>query len=228
MLVIEPKDGRDLTRWSDINWTAVEANVRRLQGRIYRATVAGEHAKVKNLQKLLVRSMSAKLLAIRRITQENQGKHTAGIDGVVCATPEARLSLLKARYFRPDGYWTFHDGRAQLYRHAATPITRYVKVSGRATPMDPTQRNYWAERRERQLARVTHQKERVAMLQAQANACALCGIAFCPGDPIDAHHLRPRQAGGGNEWINRVLVHRWCHHAYHQRHGYKVAEARAV
>jgi hypothetical protein len=90
MLVIEPKDGRDLTRWSDINWTAVEANVRRLQGRIYRATVAGEHAKVKNLQKLLVRSMSAKLLAIRRITQENQGKHTAGIDGVVCATPEAR------------------------------------------------------------------------------------------------------------------------------------------
>jgi RNA-directed DNA polymerase len=95
MLVIEPKDGRDLTRWSDINWTAVEANVRRLQGRIYRATVAGEHAKVKNLQKLLVRSMSAKLLAIRRITQENQGKHTAGIDGVVCATPDARLSLLK-------------------------------------------------------------------------------------------------------------------------------------
>ena len=73
----------------------MEANVRRLQGRIYRATVAGEHAKVKNLQKLLVRSMSAKLLAIRRVTQENQGKHTAGIDGVMCATPEARLSLLE-------------------------------------------------------------------------------------------------------------------------------------
>jgi hypothetical protein len=41
MLVIEPKDGRELTRWSDINWTAVEANVRRLQGRLYRAAVAG-------------------------------------------------------------------------------------------------------------------------------------------------------------------------------------------
>jgi retron-type reverse transcriptase len=47
------------------------------------------------LQKLLVRATSTKLLAIRRVTQENQGKHTAGVDGVVCATPEARLQLFQ-------------------------------------------------------------------------------------------------------------------------------------
>jgi RNA-directed DNA polymerase len=59
MLVIEQTNGRELTKWADINWSAVEANVRRLQGRIYRAAANGEHAKVKNLQKLLVRSLSA-------------------------------------------------------------------------------------------------------------------------------------------------------------------------
>lgn len=50
---------------------------------------------MKSLQKLLVRATSNKLLAIRRITQENQGKHTAGIDGVVYDTPEARWKLFQ-------------------------------------------------------------------------------------------------------------------------------------
>jgi len=54
-----------------------------------------EWKKVKNLQKLLVRGTSNKLLAIRRITQENQGKHTAGIDGIICDTPEARWTLFQ-------------------------------------------------------------------------------------------------------------------------------------
>ncbi len=96
MLVIEPTDERELRRWADINWTAVEANVRRLQGRIYRAAANGELAKVKNLQKLLVRSLSAKLKAIRQVTQENRGKKTPGIDGVVCNTPEARRALVRS------------------------------------------------------------------------------------------------------------------------------------
>ena len=37
MLVIEPTKGRGLTDWSEINWTAVERNVKRVQGRIFRA-----------------------------------------------------------------------------------------------------------------------------------------------------------------------------------------------
>jgi len=54
-----------------------------------------EWKKVKNLQTRLVRATSNKLLAIRRITQENQGKHTAGIDGIICDTPEARWTLFQ-------------------------------------------------------------------------------------------------------------------------------------
>ena len=77
------------TPWADINWHAVEGHVRRLPERLYRATTNKAGGRVKNLQKLLVRATSNKLLAIRRLTQENQGKHTAGMDGRVYATPEA-------------------------------------------------------------------------------------------------------------------------------------------
>ena len=94
MRVIEPTNGRELTHWSQMNWTAVEANVRHLQGRIYRAAAHEDHATVKNLQKLIVRSMSAKLKAIRQGTPENSGKQTPGIDGGVCDTPYKRLALL--------------------------------------------------------------------------------------------------------------------------------------
>ena len=94
MLVIEPTKGRELTHWSQMNWTGVEANVRRLQSRIYRAAANGEQTKVKNLQKLMVRSVSAQLLAIRQVTQDNSGKHTPGVDGVVCDTPQKRMELL--------------------------------------------------------------------------------------------------------------------------------------
>ena len=92
---IERTEGHPDPTWADINWHAVEGNVRRLQERIYRATMHNAWSKVKQLQKLLVRATSNKLLAIRRITQENQGKHTAGIDGRICDTPEARWTLFQ-------------------------------------------------------------------------------------------------------------------------------------
>lgn len=90
---IEQTDERVLQRWQDINWRNVERNVRRLQERIYRATERQEWKKVRSLQKLLARAMSNKLLAIRRVTQENDGKNTPGIDGKVYDTPEARMTL---------------------------------------------------------------------------------------------------------------------------------------
>jgi RNA-directed DNA polymerase len=95
MLVIAPTNGRELTHWSQSNWTAGEANVRHLQGRISRAAAHEDQAQVKNLQKLMVRSMSATLKAIRQVTQEHSGKQTPGIDGVVCETPQKRLALVQ-------------------------------------------------------------------------------------------------------------------------------------
>jgi RNA-directed DNA polymerase len=94
-IVIERTEEHSHAPWADINWQAVEENVRRLQERIYHATMNNARRRVRNLQKLLVRATSNKLLAIRRITQENQGKHTAGVDGVVYDTPEARWTLFQ-------------------------------------------------------------------------------------------------------------------------------------
>jgi retron-type reverse transcriptase len=93
----EQTDGRQPMRtWSSVGWTATEAVVGRIQDRIFRAAKAGDGARVKNLQKLLVRSRSAKLLAIRQVTQRNTGRNTPGIDGVVCRTPEDRVTLLES------------------------------------------------------------------------------------------------------------------------------------
>ena len=63
----EQTSEREQTAWSEIDRAAAEAVVKRLQDRIYRAAAAGKRRQVKNLQKLLVRSTSAKRLAVRRL-----------------------------------------------------------------------------------------------------------------------------------------------------------------
>ncbi len=65
--------------WDNIQWNTPRQHVRRIQERIFRATRDKDWAKGKNLQKLLVRSQSARLLSIRRVTQENKGKYTPGM-----------------------------------------------------------------------------------------------------------------------------------------------------
>jgi RNA-directed DNA polymerase len=99
MRVIEQTHRRKLTHWANINGFAVESNVRRLQGRIYRAAANGGQAKVKNLQKLLVRSLSAKLKAIRQVTQENRGKHAPAIDVM---TKPLRQRRIRYNHKRPN------------------------------------------------------------------------------------------------------------------------------
>ena len=63
--------------------------VNRLQVRIAKATQAGKWGKVKVLQRLLSRSHSGKMLAVKRVT-ENRGKLTPGVDGKVWSTPAAK------------------------------------------------------------------------------------------------------------------------------------------
>ncbi|WP_285749127.1 reverse transcriptase N-terminal domain-containing protein [Lentzea sp. NBRC 105346] len=68
--------------WSSIPWRKLETAVYRLQKRIFRASCRGDVAVVRSVQRLLMKSEAARCLAVRRVTQDNQGKHTAGIDGV--------------------------------------------------------------------------------------------------------------------------------------------------
>ena len=79
--------------WKTINWAKVQRKVFKLQKRLYQASLSGQNAKARRLQRLLVKSYYAKLLAIRKVTQDNQGKKTAGIDGIKSITPKQRLEL---------------------------------------------------------------------------------------------------------------------------------------
>ncbi|MGB8698675.1 MAG: reverse transcriptase N-terminal domain-containing protein, partial [Thermosynechococcaceae cyanobacterium] len=66
--------------WKDIDWKQIQKNVYRLQTRIFKAKCRGNTQQVRRLQKLLMKSRSAKLLAIRKVTQDNQGRSTPGVD----------------------------------------------------------------------------------------------------------------------------------------------------
>jgi RNA-directed DNA polymerase len=87
--------------WDAIDWQPIEANVRRLQMRIAKATREGRWGKVKALQWLLTHSSSAKLLAVRRVVR-NRGRHTAGVDG--CLWRTSRQKLQAARSLQRRGY----------------------------------------------------------------------------------------------------------------------------
>ena len=79
--------------WDAINWRLHEENVRRLRRRIFTAAKEGDLAKVRSLQKMMLRSWSNTLLSVRQVTQRNTGRRTAGIDGEVVLTSPARMAM---------------------------------------------------------------------------------------------------------------------------------------
>lgn len=87
--------------WQEINWPLVERRIARLQRRIYQAQTEGNRGKVIFLQKVLLKSLDAKLLATRRVTTENKGRSTPGVDGNVILTPEGKIKL--AHRLKIDG-----------------------------------------------------------------------------------------------------------------------------
>ncbi len=81
--------------WNTLPWKKLEKHVYRIQKRIYRAGQRGSLRAVHKLQKLLMKSEAARLMAVRRVTQDNQGKKTAGVDGVKSVPPKQRLVMAK-------------------------------------------------------------------------------------------------------------------------------------
>ena len=79
--------------WDAVDWRACEESVRRLRQRIFTASRAGDLKRVRNLQKLMLRSRANALLGVRRVTERNAGRKTAGIDGEVVLSPKAKMDL---------------------------------------------------------------------------------------------------------------------------------------
>lgn len=80
--------------WNAVNWRTLERYVFRQQRRIYRAEQRGNITAVHSLQCLLLKSWSARMLAVRRVTQDNHGKGTAGVDGVRSVRPKDRFAMV--------------------------------------------------------------------------------------------------------------------------------------
>lgn len=107
--------------WSAIKWRTVKSHVRRLQMRIAKATREKRYGKVKALQWLLTHSFYAKLLAVKRTT-ENRGGKTAGVDGIVWKTSQEKMQAAKSLKRR---------------RYRSQPLRRvYIpKKSGKLRPL---------------------------------------------------------------------------------------------
>ena len=89
--------------WHSVEWRKVNQNVRRLQARIVKATQEKRWNKVKALQHLLTHSLSGKLTAVKRVT-ENSGKRTSGVDKITWETPQKKIAAvhsLKSRGYKP-------------------------------------------------------------------------------------------------------------------------------
>ncbi len=83
------------TDWHSVNWRKTNRIVRGLRRRIFKATQEGNWRKVRNLQRLMLRSYSNVVLSVRKATQENKGRKTAGVDKVLIKTPKQRNLLKK-------------------------------------------------------------------------------------------------------------------------------------
>ena len=90
--------------WLSIDWQQAEDDVRRLRQRIFTASRAGDLKSVRNLQKLMLRSRANALVSVRRVTERNAGRKTAGIDGTVVMTPPGKAFLADSVQ-RHDASW---------------------------------------------------------------------------------------------------------------------------
>jgi RNA-directed DNA polymerase len=110
--------------WEKKPWKKFEKVVFRLQQRIYKASREGNGRKVKKLQRLLLKCRSAKFLAVRQVTQLNNGKETPGIDGKANLNDAERLQLVKELY-----------GKSQNWNHSEVRRIFIPKKNGEKRPL---------------------------------------------------------------------------------------------
>ena len=82
--------------WESLPWLSIEKSIRKLRRRIFRASREQKWNVVRSLMKLMLRSYFNLLESVRRVTQKNKGKKTAGVDGEVALNPKTRMALVRS------------------------------------------------------------------------------------------------------------------------------------
>ena len=119
---LPPFDG---DAWDHVDWRRHEEQVRRLRGRIFKAVQEGDWPLARNVQKLMLRSWSSTLVSVRQVTQRNTGRRTAGIDGLVALTSQARAEVAVQVH-------------ASIGSHQPSPVRRvYIAKAREKTKMRP-------------------------------------------------------------------------------------------
>jgi RNA-directed DNA polymerase len=112
--------------WRKLPWKQFRRNLFRLQKRVYKAVQVGNKRKARSLQKLILKSQAARLLAIRQVTQLNTGKKTAGIDGKASLNFEERFTLAN-ELSQHHTNWK-HQGLREIPIPKKNGSTRMLKV----------------------------------------------------------------------------------------------------
>ncbi len=125
----------DVPDWDAINWQVHEGNVRRLRQRIFKAAREQDWAKVRSLQKMMLRSWSNTLVSVRQVTQRNAGRRTAGIDGQVALSSRARAEMA-VRVHQTISTWEPAAGPARVCTEGQwkTPPARHSRARGPLPP----------------------------------------------------------------------------------------------
>nr|ARO91188.1 putative reverse transcriptase/maturase [Flintiella sanguinaria] len=82
--------------WDDVQWDLVQNRVRRIQRRIFKAKKLGQTKRVHWLQKHLINSVDAKLLAVQQVSSYNKDQKTAGVERVKNIDDKQKLTLTKS------------------------------------------------------------------------------------------------------------------------------------
>ena len=109
--------------WQVVDHNVIALSIKKLQNRIVKAKMDGRIRMVKKLQSLLVKSLNARILAVKRVS-ENKGKNTAGIDGELLNTDNKKMKCVKALKVDLSSY------RAQPLKRVEIP-----KKNGKMRPL---------------------------------------------------------------------------------------------